>query len=261
MSSDLSNPTDAIMKLHLGCGSINLTGWINIDLDSPGADMHLDLRQPLPFETSTVDYVYAEHFIEHVERHDGVRLLQELLRVLKPGGVIRLVTPDLRFLCCTYLSGNLDEWGYIWRPATGSIMMNEAMRLWGHQFLYDAEEFESLLHESGFTQRTFQGWRTSEHPELSGLETRPFHQDLILEAVKPAADSPVDPLVATPVIDATWLEKLNRQERDYALTLQSELARKEQAIQALEAELAAIKAAQNQQGWRRYLPPALLGQR
>ena len=223
--------------------------------------MHLDLRQPLPFETSTIDFVYAEHFIEHVERHEGVRLLQELLRVLKPGGVIRLVTPDLRFLCCTYLSGNLDEWGYIWRPDSGSKMMNEAMRLWGHQFLYDAQEFEALLHESGFTQRTFQGWRTSAHTDLSGLETRPFHQDLIIEGIKPLPDAAVDPLLASPVTDAQWLAQLNRQERDYALTLQSELARKEQALRALEAELADIKATQNKLGWRRYLPPALSGHR
>lgn len=242
-----------MLKLHLGCGSINLAGWTNIDLESKEADMHLDLRQALPFETSTVDFIYAEHFIEHVDRDEAGRLLKELLRVLKPGGVVRLVTPDLRFMCCTYLAGNIDEWGYIWQPLTGARLMNEGMRLWGHQFLYDAPELESLLHECGFIRRTPQGWRISQHAELAGLETRPFHQDLILEGTKPEPESEVDALNAEPMIDAVWLENLNRSERQYVLTLQAELSRRETKLRMLESELKALKSQQGQAWWKRLM--------
>lgn len=215
--------------------------------------MQPDLRQAPPFETSTVDFVYAEHFIEHVDRDDAGRLLRELLRVLKPGGVMRLVTPDLRFLCCTYLAGNIDEWGYIWQSISGSRMMNEDMRLWGHQFLYDAPELETLLHECGFTKRTFHGWRVSQHPELAGLETRPFHQDLILEGTKPEPDAEVDTQVAEPMIDADWLENLGRSNRQFALTLQAELSRKEESLRLLQAELTTLKLRQGRVWWKRLL--------
>lgn len=226
------------MKLHLGCGSIHLPGWINIDMEAPEADMHLDLRNPLPFESASVDCVYSEHFIEHVDRDEAVKLLKEVQRVLKPGGVIRLVTPDLRFLCCTYLAGNLDEWGYSWRPASGARMINEGMRLWGHQFVYDTEELDALLHEGGFTERTYQNWRTSAYSELSGLETRPYHRDLIIEGRKPLADEGIDPHTPTAIAAMIWHERLQERERAYAHSLTTELTRQAARIRLLEEQLA-----------------------
>lgn len=213
------------MKLHLGCGSVKLAGWINVDLESPVADMHLDLRQPLPFNEGSVEFVFAEHFIEHVERHEAQRLLSDLCRVLKPGGTIRLATPDLRFLAATYLAGNINEWGDLWRPQTPAELMNGGMRYWGHQYLYDAEDLESLLFECGFTRRTYVNWRESSHEDLRQLETRPFHQDLIIEASKPRLGEPVEGFVYTLQSERSWLERLQRQERSYVEQLESEVAR------------------------------------
>ena len=52
-------------RLHVGCGSLILPGWINVDLESqPGVDHVLDVRRGLPF--GNLRYVFAEHFLEHL---------------------------------------------------------------------------------------------------------------------------------------------------------------------------------------------------
>ena len=127
-------------NLHFGCGSVYFDGWDNVDLDSPLADLNLDLTQPLPFADASVSYMFSEHFIEHVTRKQAVDFLVECRRILRPSGTIRVSTPNLRFLIAAYLALEVREWGELWQPATPCSLMNEGMRSWGHQYLYDAEE-------------------------------------------------------------------------------------------------------------------------
>lgn len=63
-------------------------------------------------------------------------------------------------------------------------MVNGAFRLWGHRFVYDEDELERILDDAGFRNVTPAAWRESTTPELRGLECRPFHGEIILEAVK-----------------------------------------------------------------------------
>ena len=171
-------------NLHFGCGSVYFDGWNNVDLDSPLADLNLDLTQPLPFADASVSYMFSEHFIEHVTRKQAVDFLVECRRILRPGGTIRASTPNLRFLIAAYLALEVGEWGELWQPATPCSLMNEGMRSWGHQYLYDAEELVMVFKEAGFSSVVFQRYQDSLHPELAGRESRPFHHDLIVEATK-----------------------------------------------------------------------------
>ena len=171
------------MKLHLGCGTNYISNWINIDLDSPKADLNLDLRNPLPYPSSSVDFIFNEHFIEHITRDEALIFLKECRRVLKPGGIFRTSTPDLRWLTAQYISGKLDEWNDVgWVPTSPCRLLNEGMRLWGHQFVYDGPELITILTEAGFSDCAFVKHSESSHPELTGLECRPWHRELIVEA-------------------------------------------------------------------------------
>jgi predicted SAM-dependent methyltransferase len=58
----------------------------------------LPLSSPTPFASDTFDFIFSEHMIEHVSHDDGAKMLAECHRVLKPGGHIRITTPDLAFL-------------------------------------------------------------------------------------------------------------------------------------------------------------------
>ena len=65
----------------------------------------MDLRSELPFEEGSVRYIFSEHVVEHLERAYLPRILREFLRVLMPGGVARIVVPDLEFYCEQYVAG------------------------------------------------------------------------------------------------------------------------------------------------------------
>jgi predicted SAM-dependent methyltransferase len=172
-------------KLHLGCGTNILSGWENIDLDGPSPVRRWDLTKPLPLQAETISFIFNEHFIEHITRPQGMSLLRECYRLLVPGGVLRISTPSLRKLIEEYLLGRTTEWLDVsWHPATPCQLINEGMRSWGHQFVYDAEELLGLLRDCGFAEIVNVEWRQSRHNELRGLECRPFHDEIILEATK-----------------------------------------------------------------------------
>jgi predicted SAM-dependent methyltransferase len=155
-------------KLHLACGKHLLPGWANTDLEGPAAVIKLDLRRPLPVADASLSFIYAEHFIEHIDLPAAARLLRECHRVLKPGGVLRLSTPDLARRVDEYRAGRLGAWADIgWAPATPAQLLNEAMREWGHRFLFDARELEALLRGAGFARVEPKPWRQSVHPALA----------------------------------------------------------------------------------------------
>jgi predicted SAM-dependent methyltransferase len=156
-------------KLHLGCGSNILPGWTNVDLSDRKGVVRWDLTKALPIGSGTVEYIYSEHFIEHMTRDQAKALLNECCRVLGAGGVLRISTPDLNKLVDVYLRKDLTEWRDMdWCPHSPCALLNEGMRLWGHQYVYDMEELRSLLMECGFSLVEIQKWRESYHPVLQG---------------------------------------------------------------------------------------------
>jgi predicted SAM-dependent methyltransferase len=175
------------LRLHLGCGTVRLTGWVNIDI-SGTPDLLLDLRYGLPFPDGSVETIHSEHVMEHLRLADGQLLLDEAHRVLRPGGVMRLGMPDLERIVARYAAPDWREQPWIEDPAFDWIdspvaLMNVAFRGWEHQYLYDETELRLRLGRAGFTgvERVAPG--ISAHEELRGLETRP-ETDLIVEATR-----------------------------------------------------------------------------
>lgn len=172
-------------RLHLGCGPNVFEGWANLDIGGGRGVTSFDLTSRLPFADASIERIYTEHFIEHVPRKRGLAVLRECARILKPGGVLRISTPDLRVLVDEYLAARTGEWtDQGWTPDTPCQMLNEGMRRWGHQFIWDEAEMKRSLKESGFTTVTRVAWRESAHADLVGLESRSNHGDLIVEAIR-----------------------------------------------------------------------------
>ena len=177
-------------KLHIGCGTNILAGWANIDLLGGTKVIWWNCTTRLPIKTGSVNFIYNEHFIEHINMNQGKELLSECYRVLKPGGVVRLSTPNLKKIIDEYLLGDLSEWRNVkYSVNTGSQytpcrMVNDAMRLWGHEFVYDYEELTKLLKKIGFNTIIPVLWGESKYEELKGLESRPFNDEIIIEATK-----------------------------------------------------------------------------
>lgn len=173
-----------MLKLHLGCGSNRLVGWVNIDIDSPVADLLHDLTRPLPFADGSVERIYAEHMIEHIEYEEAAALICECRRVLAPDGVVRMTTPDLAWLVTTYASTITDQWGDLWQPRSPGALLNEGMRSWGHRYLYDRADLRALFRSAGFADVIDCDWGVSADPSLAALESRPYNREIIVEARK-----------------------------------------------------------------------------
>jgi SAM-dependent methyltransferase len=91
--------------LNLGCGNRYLPDWINIDFVRTGRGVLThNLLEGIPFEDDTFDVVYHSHVLEHFGRRQGVFFFGECFRVLKPGGILRVVVPDLEALAIQYLA-------------------------------------------------------------------------------------------------------------------------------------------------------------
>jgi len=179
-------------RLCLGSGNAPLPGWTNVDLDGT-PDVRLDLGGRLPIADRSVLRIYSEHLIEHLSCEQGQHLLRECRRVLAPDGVLRVATPDLAALVDSYAGDWRDQdwvqWpGHEWID-TPARMLNQAMRGWGHQHLYDAEELEHRLRLAGFTDIRRCDLGRSAHYDLAGLETR-ADSKLIFEARNPRQDHP-----------------------------------------------------------------------
>ena len=84
------------LLLHLGAGGHPIPGWFNVDAKrSLGIDRVVDLRRRLPFPDESVTFIFSEHVIEHFDYYNEIpSLLKELCRILKKGGVARIVVPD-----------------------------------------------------------------------------------------------------------------------------------------------------------------------
>ena len=177
--------TSTAPRLHLGCGTRLLDGWLNSDFSPRSTDsIRIDATQPLPFDDSTFEYVYSEHMIEHLQRSDGERLLGEITRVLRPGGRVRISTPDLDRLIALFRPAELhteDERRYIELIATKSItdidpasatavhVLNNNVRDWGHQFLFDAATLRGAMASAGLVAIEQFALQESNDPMLAGL--------------------------------------------------------------------------------------------
>jgi len=90
--------------LNLGCGHHYHKEWTNLDFKGiPGEVQEHNLLKGIPFETASFDVVYHSHVLEHFPPQDGEAFIGECFRVLKPGGILRVVVPDLEGIVREYL--------------------------------------------------------------------------------------------------------------------------------------------------------------
>jgi predicted SAM-dependent methyltransferase len=146
------------MKLHLGCGSRYIPGYVHIDVvDHPHVD-HVSSIDNLSFlPDASVELIYNCHVLEHFKRREVERVLREWYRVLAPGGVLRISVPDFAALCEVYTrSRNL---GLVIGPIFGrqDYLYNI------HYNLFDFDTLKNALELAGFCQVRRYDWRETEH--------------------------------------------------------------------------------------------------
>ncbi|MBK7701444.1 MAG: glycosyltransferase [bacterium] len=179
---------DAVL-VNVGCGDQPLPGFVNLDLGRD-ADLKLDVRGGLPFADGTVDGIHSEHFVEHLTQGELMAFLRECRRALRPGGVVRIATPDLAEIVRCYLDpdwherSGLKDYGYDWL-ANPCEMLNVCLRDWGHQHVVDAAELKRLARLAGLAEPVVCATGESRWPFFRGVETR-LGRHLVMEFRRPA---------------------------------------------------------------------------
>lgn len=92
-----------MIKLHLGCGTKHIDGYVNIDARYlPGVDEVDNIKFLRKYKPNSVDVIYSCHCLEHLGRYEVEGVLKRWYEILKPGGILRLAVPDFRSICSHY---------------------------------------------------------------------------------------------------------------------------------------------------------------
>ena len=93
------------MKLNIGSGNTVLEGYTPWDIKDGKQAFPLDLPD------NSVDAIYASHILEHFGHRETVTVVQDWVRVLKPGGLLQICVPDFDLCIDQYRNGdqNLTE--------------------------------------------------------------------------------------------------------------------------------------------------------
>ena len=193
--------------LHIGGGPRCLDGWLNSDLFRAPGVVRFDATRPFPLPGDTFAFVFSEHMIEHVGYGEGLGMLRECLRIMRPGGTIRIVTPDLRAIMALldrpWTSAQQDYFDYFCehfipseQPRSPASVANAMFRTWGHTFVYDEEALREALGSAGFVNVVRHRLGASNSSQLRGLEHEDRYppglldlESLALEAIKPQTQS------------------------------------------------------------------------
>ncbi|MGH9956994.1 MAG: methyltransferase domain-containing protein, partial [Pyrinomonadaceae bacterium] len=134
----------------------------------------------------SVDYSYTSHFLENLEKDEGLRLIREIFRVLKPHGVVRIVVPDLAIGTHKYLKAiesnprdaeagpEFLNWLQLRRPGVRDP----------HLWMYDAPSLTAMLTRAGFANVAVCEFGKGRVPDCDILDSRP-EDSLHVEAEKP----------------------------------------------------------------------------
>ena len=153
-----------------------------------------NLQKGIPWPDRSVDSAYHSHLLEHIDRDAAPVFLREVRRVLRPGGIHRIVVPDLEALCRQLLDDlqrpdraidSPAHDGYVnalleqcvrresygtscqrpLRRAIENALLGDArQRGETHQWMYDRANLQELLEECGFSSVTVLDYLSSDIP-------------------------------------------------------------------------------------------------
>lgn len=219
-----------MLMLNLGCGAIRPEGWQNIDsslnahlqkipvigklvpkffksvsYDSKNL-IYMNLNKRWKYDDNSVDIAYSSHTMEHLTLRSADLFLKEAFRCLKPGGVIRIVVPDLYKICKRYIdeyetTTDGDPTKFVmWainmhrEGQYGSKIGYVKKRIyenqgWPHQhkFMYDVKSLSERFKQVGFVDLRSKTYGDSDYiPNIKDVEgTEESYLSVYLEAKKP----------------------------------------------------------------------------
>jgi predicted SAM-dependent methyltransferase len=182
------------LRVNVACGPHIEPGFINLDLFAASPEViRWDCRRKLPLRDASAVGIRIEQFLEHLEvREELPTLLADCLRVLKPGGILRVIVPDGRRYIEAYLQPDLSAFKkLVWPsfseelPARMDVVSFVFHQYHEHRWAYDFENLVHRLKAAGFAQVKQMSYRCSNDPMLACDLQVHAPYSLYVEAFKP----------------------------------------------------------------------------
>lgn len=199
------------MKLQLGCFHQGMAGWVNTDITPnlfiakvPFAagflhalgvvnDQHyqwhqegrfkgvryLNVVKRFPFCADSFDAVYCCHMLEHLTPIQARHMFSEVARVLKPGGIFRVVVPDLERAVSLYDPSDPDRFLDAMYEHVGGSSKNS------HKWMYTRASLKVFFERQGFVEVRDCPYRAGRLPDVEQIDSRPDHS-IFMEGICPA---------------------------------------------------------------------------
>ena len=213
-----------LVRINFGCGLTPIKGWINLDnsfalklkkyypivpllkkfnlltssqlrnieFNRKENIVFADATKKFNFKNNSVDVIYTSHMLEHLSRNSANHFIKECKRVLKKGGVLRIVVPDIKKIIDDYLLKR-DADAFLERtllvsPSLDSLKLKIQFFLFGnrhHQWMYDSKSLQKLLFKNGFENSIEQlpGQTLIFNPDNLDLSER-SEESIYIEAIK-----------------------------------------------------------------------------
>jgi predicted SAM-dependent methyltransferase len=197
---------NAKLKINIGCGLSGTPGWCNID-NSPTIPLSRlklgrllfrtpawpkdvrrhDVKKGLPFADQSVSCIYSSHTFEHFSWAESLAVAKECFRVLRPGGVLRVVVPDLRLIAREYLrdSDPMASHRFVDRLLLRHTIHDLFHRGAHHSQMFDESSLIALLRRAGFEQPAVSNFMQSRIADITLIELEQRkHESLYVESVR-----------------------------------------------------------------------------
>lgn len=147
-----------IIKIHLGCGTKIIPGFLNIDIRLlPGVDIVASIDDLSMVKDNSVDLIYCCHVLEHIPRDNVQKILQEWYRILKPTGTLRLSVPNFSAVVDHY--NKYKELPRLKGLLYGGQTYPENF----HYNIWDFSTMSAMLETANFHSTVYYDWRQTEH--------------------------------------------------------------------------------------------------
>jgi predicted SAM-dependent methyltransferase len=174
MNEEWSKLSNVFKKYNLGCGPkiynkfLNIGFWSqleagkiykNLNGTNDTFMLNHDLRLGIPADNNSLDLVYHSHMLEHLSYQEGIIFIRECYRVLKLGGKMRILVPDLELWINAYINNNsfffeqyrrdggIDKEIYVTKAAVFMGMLHNH----DHKCGYDFESLKWMVEHVGFS--------------------------------------------------------------------------------------------------------------
>lgn len=187
-----------MIKLHIGCFDVPLPGWYNTDItmhifvaripflahalhmlgviddarfqrqrEGVFRSVHfLNATKRFPFHDNSIEAVYSSCMLASFTRLNALKCLKEINRVLCPGGILRLATPDLASWIATYDPEDPDTFlRRIFEPE----IRGEKNRI---HWMYTSQSLRNILHEAGFKNIAARERHQGKCPDVQSIDYR-----------------------------------------------------------------------------------------